>query len=168
MPTGTVSDLRSILAGVNRPTFLSLLAVVDIPQEKIRHGCPYRRIQKISRVLGIANFHYSNSVNKQRTREGLPATFQAHPRKWGVRIDGCPLVVHKGQYYLELKVEKTLDHPRYLADGRFVSAEHLEPWLPVRKESARQGTEKPIILRDYSLKNIRKLRLSKREFLTND
>jgi hypothetical protein len=152
--------IRDILSRVNRPTFLSLLAVTE---PKLLKSCPFGQVRKVSKILGIANFRYANSVNNQRSREGLPADFESLPRRWGKRLVGCPLVEHQGKWYLEVKVEKVLKSAKYWADGKWISKEALEPFLPKRQESGRQGVENSIILRDYNLESIRKLKIGGRE-----
>jgi len=116
-------------------------------------GNPFWGAYKIARVSGIVGWHYANSVNNQRAREGSSETFEALPRKWGVRGPGA-LVEHKGSHYVELKVEKSLDYDYYSADGVEIESDDLAPYLPTRRESSRQKTEKAIILRDYKVDNL--------------
>jgi len=152
--------LNTLQALGNRPTFLSMLSVTE---PKLAKGCPYRNVRKISKVFGIANFRYQNSVNAQREREGLLADLEAKPRQWGFHVPGSPLIVHKGKYYLEIKVEKILKHARYLSEGKFISPEAIKPYLPSKRDSGRQEVDKAIILRDYSLESIRNLRIGGKE-----
>jgi len=128
------------------------------------------RIRKRSKINCIINFHYSNAVNNQREREAAPlmehplvragvATievehFEALPRKWGVRIDGTPLITHKGEWYLETKVERVYD-TQYFLDGTPVEREAVANYLQEkREEGGRQGVEKKIILRDYKISSL--------------
>ena len=121
-------------------------------------------LRKVSRVNGFIGWNYTNSVNNQRAREGNDETFVAHPRKWGERLQGTPLVSHKGEYYLELKVERSLGH-RYFTDTREVSHEEIAPYLSEKRESARQETEKAIILRDYKVSNIVGMTIAREELI---
>lgn len=114
-------------------------------------------IFKISRVNGIINWHYVNSVNNQREREGKVADFVPQPRKWGQRIEGTPLVEHKGHHYIELKVERSLGHEYVYANGDSFSTEDLQRlqlFLVKSKQPETQQTDKEIILRDYDIGNI--------------
>lgn len=118
-------------------------------------GNPYGLIFKRAKINGMANWIYENSVNAQRSREGITADFEAHPRNWGARIDGTPLIVHKGQMYLELKVQASLGYTYETADSTPLANALVEPFLPAKRdESGRQGTEKAVILRDYKICNI--------------
>lgn len=114
----------------------------------------YNRVYKRACVNGMANWVYANSVNLQRSREGKDADFVPHRRQWGVRLENSPLVYNKNknEYYLELKVEKSIWHQYYL-DGVEISDEEVNPYLPLKSQT-RQGVDKEIILRDYMLRNI--------------
>lgn len=115
------------------------------------------RVVKVSRVNGMLGFNYSNSVNRQLEREGEVADFVAQPRKWGNRIEGTPLVEHKGNYYVEMKVEKSLGHRFEWTDGTILddkAIENMKVFMPIKSSSSSQGTDKEIILRDYKVASI--------------
>lgn len=113
-------------------------------------------VTKVSRVNGIINFRYKNSVNNQREREQGPdhEPFEPEPRKWGERLEGMPLVEHKGRYYLEVKVERSLGTTYLDENGDEIEREALEPYLYRSRQPSTQQTETPIILRDYRVENI--------------
>lgn len=121
---------------------------------------PYMgRVNKMQMTNIFINFIYENSVNRQRLREDETPDFVAHPRKWGQRITGTPLVEHKGKFYLEAKVEKVFDSVYYI-DGAQADTKLLTPFLPTKHSNAdHQGVEKEIIVRDYSLDNIREIKM---------
>ncbi len=121
--------------------------------------CPVADLLKVSRVLAILGFRYERSVQNQLEREGLPAeTFEAKPRPWGEHRGGC-LIEHKGKLFLEAKVERSIDHTSYDDQRKTWTGFELAEFLPTKKGSGRQGTEKAVILRDYSLENIREIRM---------
>lgn len=113
---------------------------------------------KVSRVNGIINWGYEGSVNRQRAREEMTPDFEALPRKWGFRLPGTPLVEHDGRLYLELKVERSLDHRYETFDGLELDSADVEAYLPQRSAS-RQGVSRQVILRDYALDNIISIRM---------
>jgi hypothetical protein len=115
-------------------------------------------VVKISRVNGIINWRYGNSVNRQRVREGLAPDFAAVPRKWGVRVPGTPLVEHDGRTYLELKVERFMEQRYESRDGRELNFASVEAYLPSRS-AGRQGVTREVIVRDYDLASIVSMRL---------
>jgi hypothetical protein len=116
-------------------------------------------VSKVSRVNGMINWSYENSVNNQRAREGHGDAFEAHPRTWGQRIQGTPFVHHMKKdgsikRYLEVKVERSLGHFYMDEYGKEIDAALVQPWLVDASPSRRQETEKEIILRDYALESI--------------
>lgn len=166
MPTLSRAELVEKMQN-RRGAFVATIVAETVPAMR-KTGNPYVGATKISRVNGLLNWIYENAVNRQRCRENTPVDangevehFEAAPRKWGQRIrrdDGTvtPLVEHKGKHYVELKVERSLGY-EYRHNGQPVDAEAIEEFLPDRKEGARQEVENPVILRDYSIENIRQI-----------
>lgn len=168
MATMTKADLVSVLMDRKGAFFGTIVAETDPRMKKT--GNPYVGAVKISRVNGLFNWIYENAVNRQRCREEQPVDasgevehFTALPRKWGVRVkreDGTvtPLVEHKGAFYLEMKVERSLGY-EYRKDGTTLDPKAVEAFLPERKEGARQEVDNPVILRDYAIESIRQITL---------
>lgn len=168
MATMTKADLVSNLMSRKGAFFSTIVAETDPRMKKT--GNPYVGAMKISQINGLFNWIYQNSVNRQRIKENQPLDaagevehFEPAPRKWGTRIkrtDGTvtPLVEHKGQYYLEMKVERSLGY-EYRKDGAVIDPKVVEAFLPERKEGARQEVDNPVILRDYSIDSIRQITL---------
>lgn len=156
----SLGNLTEILLRVKGATVVSLVTETDPVLVKPKSNPLSGRLKKESYVNGMIGWNYQNSVNNQLAREGQEADFVAHPRKWGERIKGTPLVRHNGKVYLELKVEKVFN-TRYLLDGVEVSRESIAKYLPAHKpdDSGRQGTDKAVILRDYNLDNVKQLRI---------
>jgi hypothetical protein len=112
------------------------------------------RLRKRSYVSITLGFNYSNSVNRQRTKEGVEPDFEALPRKWGTRIPKTSLVEHKGELYLETKINRVID-TKYILDGQEVQYGDIEQYLRAKPQSSgRQGVNNEIILRDYKLSSI--------------
>lgn len=111
-------------------------------------------LTKLSRVNGIVGWIYSNSVNNQRVREGKEDNFQAEERKWGKRIQGTPLVDHKGNKYLELKVENKYKSVYLDDEGEVVDDSVVKQYESSSSSKSRQGVEKEVVLRDYKIGSI--------------
>lgn len=155
------SELISMLASVVGSTFVTIVTETE-PKLVGGKSCPLHGVKKRSKVNGTVGFNYTNAVNNQRAREGSEKDFVAEDRKWGMRMDKTPLVVHKDKYYLEVKVEKT-DSPEYTLNGKSIPNEEVKQYIPAKGES-RQELDKEIILRDYSLDSIREIKINKGEF----
>ncbi len=129
---------------------ISIVTETDPGKSKAHKGQCLKR----SYVNGMIGWHYVNAVNRQRGREGNAEDFQVKPRKWGVRVKGTPFVEHKGNLYLEMKVEKVFQ-TQYLIGGVVVPRERVEDHLRLhRPSSPSQGIDKEVILRDYKLESI--------------
>lgn len=109
---------------------------------------------KIGRINGMVNWSYQRSVNRQREREDKETDFESKPRVWGTRIQGTPLIEHKGNYYIEVKVERNLETLYVDEEGNKVEKSEFAEFIPDRKKSSRQKVDKEIILRDINLENI--------------
>ena len=114
---------------------------------------------KKTRLLANVGFQYSNSLNSQAKREGKEIDFDVKPRRWGIRLPNCALVEHKGNHYLECKVEKTFEVNYFLENGAPIEKSAIEEFLPKKRESSTQDQlDKKIILRDIKLENILSMR----------
>lgn len=161
-----IGQLETLLRNQRGTTAVALVAETVPTMRKT--GNPLAgNLVKLSRVSGMIGFRYANSVNNQRLREETPELadgaieqFEALPRTWGTRIEGTPLVEHKGRLYLEVKVERMLERQfRRIDTGEIVPDELVAPYLPERRESARQQVAKEVVLRDYKLDSIVQLSL---------
>lgn len=140
---------------------VTLVAETDarVKQGTKNNPSPFRgkNVIKRSKVNGlIGNWKYANSVNNQRAREGNQDFFEPQPRKWGERRKGTPFVDHKGKVYLEVKIEKVLEK-EYFVDGVKTPNEEVEEYITEKKQAKTQETEKPILIADYNLKNIKEI-----------
>lgn len=161
MQTISKAELVEKLAAIRGATFATIVAETDARLRKT--GNPFTGVVKVSRVSVTLNSIYENSVNRQREREGNTEVFEAEPRAWGVRMvrdDGtvAPIVEHKGKYYVEAKVEKSLGY-EYIHNGEILDEDKIVQFLPKKSSGGeRQEVEKPVILRDYSVDSIREIR----------
>jgi hypothetical protein len=188
MQTLSRSELRDRLFHLRGATFVTMVART-VPTLRGGKSCPLKGLEKISRVNGLVNWSYENSVNNQRGREAevgeQPEKFVAHPRKWGKRLHDALRLESGKQRLLPLVAydfpvsDITLDELRkipvdelylefkferslwhhYELNGKDIPASQVEPWLPPKRESGRQEVEKPVILRDYKLVNLQEITL---------
>jgi hypothetical protein len=160
MKTITKQELLEIVAKQKGTTFISIETETE---QKLLGGknCPLKGLIKRSKVNGAIGIHYTNSVNNQRIREEKEADFVAQPRTWGIRLEGTPLVQHKDNYYLEVKVQST-QKPDYFFNGKRIDSEEVKPYLPQNK--TRQDLNKEVILRDYNISSIKRIKIDGNEY----
>jgi len=165
MKSITQSELERLLFATNQTQFVSFVSVTDPDMRK--RANPHAGTRKVSMVVGVINWTYSRAVNRQRQREQpKPKKFRALRRKWGERIYGTPLVKHcvettEGDelvtLYLEVKIERRSFHYFNPKTHRRVKETTLAKWLKKAERNERQGVEREIVLRDYTLANIAEL-----------
>lgn len=145
------------------------IGISSLTEVKMKAGCPYSNVYKLSRVNSFSRADYANSVNNQREREGFLNEFVAKERKWGKHISPL-LVEHKGNYYAALQVLSAREPSYFFLDEKtgmkkFVSKNQLLAWLPEKKdEGLAQGLNKAIICRDYKLDNLVSVRVNKEHY----
>lgn len=190
LPGGTITlsrdELKQVLFGVRGAKPVTITART-VP--KLKGGMKNRLngLEKLSRVNGIINFSYENAVNKQRQREDNDEKFEAEPRKWGVRLFDnerhmLPLVAKEPELsspyvtfedlkriatdklYLELKVQKSLEHEYYL-NGVIVPNDEAELEVYKAPSSGRQAVEREVILRDYAFGGIEEVAMDGNVFV---
>ncbi len=159
----SAADFVSMLYSVRGATMVSFIASTE---PKLKAGNPFPGLRKVTKIGGVLNFNYEKAVNRQRDREGMVADFVAEPRKWGQRVEGTPIITHNGKFYVEAKVERSEIMGYIMPDLSSVDPEEVAKWLPNR-HSGRQAVEKPIVLRDFSIENIRSMKLRKVEYVIN-
>lgn len=131
---------------------------------KVRN--PYHgRCRKIAAVNGIINWRYENAVNNQRVREGSLPDFEAAPRQWGRRLEGEPFVQHHDKLYIELKVQRSMEHYYETHEGLRLDTAHVELHLPARRPNHRQGLEREVVLRDYAMESVVELHCYDNEYV---
>lgn len=153
----TKNELIDLLSKVKGTTFVSI-ETTTVP--KLKSGNPFSNLKKVSKVSGAIGFNYQNSVNNALAKEDKESDFESKPRKWGEKIAGTPLVKHKDKFYLEMKAQN--GQSDYFNDQGRVSKEDIKPWEYAK--SSRQGLENEVIIRDFSIDNISRVKINKEEY----
>lgn len=168
----SVQELQALMCGsYHHGSTIITLTTLTIPDYK-KKGCPFKdNIQKLCRVNGTLNWHYEHSVNRQREREGLTPDFASLPRRWGTHLQKTPFISHvtkAGEHKLYLKFKVHVVHNIvYLTidTGEDIPIGDVEPWLNPKEKNYRQGVQKEILERDYSVSNILSVHYNKKGYL---
>jgi hypothetical protein len=157
MTTRSHPDLEGVLCALGPDARVQLETLTEPAFRKATEAgmpFPFRgTILKRTRLRAVLNADYGAAVNARRGAEGKAADFVPGPRKWGVKVEGTPLIRHKDQLYLEYQVAEVLA-VRYELDGRPIEAASLEPWLPARSQGASQGLDDQVVIRTLKLDNL--------------
>ncbi len=159
----TRKELEKKLMAITGATPATIVAETEPKMNKT--GNPYfGQVTKLTTANVFINFNYENSVNRARAKEGNEEKFEAHARKWGERVPGTPLVMHKGSFYLEVRfLSEDKTKSAYFHNGQIIGKSILEAWMPSKNNVAvaeTQGLSEDavIIMRDYKLDTIREIR----------
>lgn len=147
-----------------RKISLDMTSELKIGKDIKKTGNPFigSTITKSVSLSGMAGASYENMVNAQLGREDKEQTFVAQPRTWGTHVNEY-FVEHKGNYYLQVKVEAS-STPVYRVDGVEVETAKLEPFLPARGEANTQADlDKKVVIRDVKLDNLKVIRFNGEE-----
>jgi hypothetical protein len=142
------------------------VSMVSETEPKLRAGCPYKGVVKVSRKNGLINRNYNKAVEKLvAAKLGVsPSDVEYEAGETWYRhemtSDGkaLPLCVHKtkndGKFYLQY-FPMSSKHKYRLPYGDIISESVLEPWFYARKESE----FKPVVI-CVGMENIKELRAS--------
>jgi len=103
---------------------------------------------------------YEQKVKRRLVAEGKdPGTFELGRRAWGVRLDGMPIIEHKGEYYLEL-IFNSSGKVSFSYNGESVERDIIQG-LEDKREGEQGGLSDKVIIRTIKLSNIKELRINK-------
>lgn len=160
----TRDQLVKALMAINGPTPATFLAETNVDMRKTDN--PYHgEVTKLQKSNVFINYNYENSVNKALTKEGKEAKFEAQPRKWGERVPGTPLVLHKGAYYLSARFLNNEPKVEYLHKGEAIDVAQIEQFIPEKKSSGSQGLENEITVRDFKIESIKEIQFGGKKYV---
>lgn len=164
-----ISELQQMLTNLDRPLIATLAVETEV---KIPKKHSLGRVSKRSIVNGvIGSWDYGTAVNRAILKDANPQSveelkqvpvFTPGERRWGRRIPKSALVEHRDQYYLEIKVERSLK-TEWFINGREATPQEvglIKSCLPASSDS-------PVTLRDYRLDSIREIKVNGEVYLIN-
>jgi len=160
----TVDELRHSLEELPAgATFVSVVQVTPADMNKTNNPF-YGKVFKVAKLQGVLDGDYTKAVNRQRLREGKAADFVSQPRKWGQRVGDTCLIEHKGTYYLEVRVLRTLRSRLVDESGRFMAKSKVAAFLKAESGAPQQDLDKEIVIRTPKLENLRRIAIKGQRF----
>jgi len=159
MKVVTAAEMEALIEGmVKGTTAVSILSETTVRMVKKHRETgepnPFMGAVKSQKKNGLIGFDYESSVNLQAGREGKDER-EAQSRTWGVLSASRLFVHHKGQSYLQLKVQSVTDTV-YTLDGKTIDAVDIQPYLSASKPSSTQADlDKAVIINDIKMGNIK-------------
>ena len=135
-------------------------------------GNPYvgMGIVKRETLTGVIGYDYGAAVNRLATKEGAEER-EAKRHPWGDMDDNRLFRIHRGNgsLYLSMKVQGVnIDGYYYPTQGKMSdeATTLLKTFVPVKVKSSTQADlDGEVIARDYSMDNIRAIRMKGEEFI---
>lgn len=165
-----IEMIEKAVGNISGNNFVGLSTVTEVKLKGGKKNTMQGRVQKHTETGSCMIFSnqssngYENMVKKRLEKEGKNAeSFQLSARAWGERLQNSCFVEHKGEKYLEVIF---LGKPRsfYTLDGIEIDKKDIEG-LEEKQEGNQGGLDDKVIIRTYNCKNIRKIRIDKKEYL---
>lgn len=109
------------------------------------------RVLKVQSMSGMIGYDYEGNVNKALEKQGEKADFKAQKPAWGTRVGESCLIEHKGQFYFDMRVLRSLK-VKYMLDGKKIDKAKIADWL--RKSSPATAG---VVVRRPKIDNIQKV-----------
>ena len=166
-----VTLIRSLVSGTSHVT-VDLDSDMDGKGKMRTTGNPYAGLGIVKRetLNGTIGYIYENAVNRIATKEDKEAR-DAKPHPWGDMDEKHLFRINRktGAPYLSMMVKNVEVHGYFLPDGTEVAKDVLAPFIPVKVKSSTQADlDGEVIVRDYSMKNIKTVRAFGYEFCISD
>ena len=161
--------LNPTVSGINGNTFVGLDTLSKATLTGGKKNEMQGRVQKCvvgSQVQVFQNKNsngYANMVQRRLDKSGNEVEFTLSPRTWGVRIEGTPILEHKGAFYLEV-IFKKAGEVSFLLDGRPIRKDLIQG-LPVKKEGTQGGLEDKVIIRTYKIASLSRITINKETYI---
>lgn len=162
--------LNPEISGINGASFIGIDSLTEVKLSGGKANPMQGLVQKVTEGSSVMVFQnknsngYENMVRRRLESEGKEVNFSVSPRVWGERIQGCPLVAHKGEYYLEvifLKAGKT----SYLFNGSPIEKANIQG-MPENPEGGEQGgLENKVIIRTYKIASLTRITINKETYI---
>jgi len=168
------TKLENILSTVNGATFISM-DTTTTPTLLGGKANPMKgRIRKHNTGANIMVFQnkasnaYDNMVKRRLEKEGKNAElFKLSPRKWGTRVQGLPIVEHKGAQYLEVIFLKA-GRSSYTLDGQPIDKADIQGLNDSTPEGEQGSLNDKVIIRTFKVDSIDRLRVGGTEYARED
>jgi hypothetical protein len=154
--------IAQIFSAVNGNTIISMDTATK-PVLKGGKSNPLQgRVTKVMRGASVMVFQNKNTngyeamVKRRLEKEGKATDFNVGPRQWGERVEGTPIVEHKGKRYLEV-IFLRAGEVEYQLDGKVISAELVGEQSSSNGDQG--GLDNKVIIRTFAEESITRLKV---------
>jgi len=169
-----VFSLTNILAEVNGGSFISIDTTTTPTLLGGKKNPMKGRVKKHNTRANVMVFQnkkanaYDNMVKRRLLAEGKdPDLFKLSPRAWGTRLQGTPLVEHKGALYLEV-IFLASGQTSYTLDGQPIDKADIQGLNDKPVEGKQGDLEDKVIIRTFKLDSVTRLAIGDKVYTAND
>lgn len=158
--------------GVSGASFVGLDTETPVPLTGGRKNPMQNRVTKRTLGANVMVFQnkrangYKNMVSRRLLQEGIVEEFNLSPRQWGKRIENTPFIEHvkdgEVRHYLEV-IFLNSGNSQYFLDGKTIDKKDIVG-LQEKKESEQGGLGNKVIVRTFSLDNLKSVRIDGKLF----
>ena len=166
--------LTNILDNVNGASFISMDTTTTPTLLGGKSNPMKGRVRKYNKGASIMVFQnkktnaYDNMVKRRLLAEGKdPDLFKLSPRAWGTRLQGTPLVEHKGALYLEV-IFLASGQTSYTLDGQPIDKADIQGLNDKPVEGKQGSLEDKVIIRTFKLDSITRLSIGEHSYTAKD
>lgn len=172
--------LNPSVSGISGTSFIGIDMLTTPKLEGGKGNDMQGNVQKSTVGMSVMVFQnknvngYNEVVKRRLIAEGKnPDTFVLSPRKWGKRIDGCPVVEHLKAgdndytYYLEI-ICLNGGKSSYLLNGKPIKKELVQGLNDDREEGEQGGLSDKVIIRTPKLSSITRITINKEVYLISE
>lgn len=160
-----MKNLKSVFSAVNGNTVVGLTTATVVTLKGGKKNPMQGRVVKVMEDANVMVFQnknvngYENMVQRRLAAEGKnPETFQLGSRVWGHRVEGTPVVEHKGKEYLEV-IFLNPGKVKYVMDGKEINKSEIIG-LDDKVEGEQGGLENKVVIRTFAEDSITRVRLN--------
>jgi hypothetical protein len=151
------THILQTISELNAPTLARMITRTEVKMNKKDVETkttpnPFGTVYKITTQIVELAPKYESAVNDQLSTEGKEASFEASERKWGTN-KGNGIVENNGKTYVSF-IAKEHVLTSYIHNDVVIDKKEFVAFVPVKKPSATQGTDKEVVFRSVSLENI--------------
>lgn len=166
--------ITNILDNVNGGSFISMDTTTTPKLLGGKKNPMQGRVRKHNKGASIMVFQnkktnaYDNMVKRRLLAEGKdPDLFKLSPRAWGTRLQGTPLVEHKGALYLEV-IFLASGQTSYTLDGQPIDKANIQGLNDKPAEGKQGSLEDKVIIRTFKLDSITRLCIGEYSYTAKD
>lgn len=133
-------------------------------QTMVKKRLAEQQVEELKHADELREAGKNNMADAIEENAASPLDFVVGERKWGTRIDGTPLIEHKGEIYIDVIYLKSGESV-FRNGGKVVEEDDIQGYTKSKPSAASQGgVDNKVIFRTVKLDSIVELRINKQQY----